>query len=241
MDILLLGDTHQDLEWTNAVIRFAQDINISTIVQLGDFGYWEENEDGKRFLDEVSRCLIKNNIKLYWLDGNHENHPLLRKTYSHQKSTFWKIRDNLLYIPRGTAWEWGGIKFLAVGGGASIDRDFRINGISWFPEEILNEREIEKAKAAGKVDVFLSHDGPLWPFAYKGSDDIESSIHHQKIKDIINTVQPKMCVHGHFHNFYDINMLTSTGHTRVVGLTAEQRSKAFAVLELPSLQLFFPT
>ena len=58
-----------------------------------------------------------------------------------------------------------GTCFFAFGGAYSIDKMYRTEGVSWFPEEISTRAEYEEGwhnleKADFKVDYILSHSGP---------------------------------------------------------------------------------
>lgn len=187
--ILLAGDTHGDLHQMKYLYGKAVDHEVDAIVVLGDFGYWEHQASGFYFLNWISETAIRRNIPTYFVDGNHENHTLLRYRYMgitpergvteqlqnqvnviHEKTRpwtptqnlegFWAIRNGLWYIPRSTVWVWNNIRFAALGGAFSVDINWRKPGTSWWPEEMIEPDEVEALREVGKVDVFLSHDCP---------------------------------------------------------------------------------
>ncbi len=134
MKLYILGDTHGNKDEVLSSYYLAEKKECQVVVQVGDFGYWEHTAPGKRFLDECSSAATQSNIPMYWIDGNHENHTMLRELYGpggekHESTEegFWKIRENLYYIPRGTKWVWDGVTFMGVGGAYSIDKDFRLH------------------------------------------------------------------------------------------------------------------
>lgn len=135
MRVLLLGDTHGNAYWFKQACRKAQFLGCEVILQLGDFGYWEHIDDDD-FLGKCSKYLEKYERYCVWLDGNHENHPLLWEKYGPpdikyattqeiasstleelnsglnydpgQPKDWWKIREHLYYLPRGARWTWPG-------------------------------------------------------------------------------------------------------------------------------------
>lgn len=217
--IMFVGDTHGDMEFWLYLFEEAKKYPtpIKTFVQLGDFGYWEHDVMpdrykaaleqhglhhlsliagwGAAYLDHLNECMVDMDAYIYWIDGNHENHKLLRHLYGPGGSRYqsgphgtWRVRSNVIYIPRATAFVWGDTKFLAIGGAYSIDKEGRLQderdarrvemykerpgyqpplyeGVSnlwesWWEDETISDEERDKARAIGKVDVVLAHDTP---------------------------------------------------------------------------------
>lgn len=209
----------------------AQQYGITCIVQLGDFGYWEHQDEGK-FLDQLSRLAKNYGVAVYWIDGNHENHVLLRSTYCVPERTdengFVQMRDRIFYIPRGTAWEWAGVRFLGLGGAFSVDRNSRKVGRSFWFEETITDEEVELACENGKdgVDVVFAHDvftgvDINLVFAMQGrylSKSPPSDRNRDRLKTVVDAVQPSQFLHGHYHVYYKQNVMQHYGPVRVVGL-----------------------
>lgn len=241
--ILILGDTHGNNLFVSQAIAIAKEHECDAILQLGDFGYWEHMDNGRGFLKKVSKTASHKDMPIYWLDGNHENHPMLWEKYGPgEYAPFWRIRENLFYIPRGTVWEWGGTTFAAMGGAVSVDKAWRTPGYSWWPEEEVRQEDLGRLAENAEdktIDVLVTHDAPLNPLPrsmgnYKCDD---MSRHHQQvIKQVAKDLQPKLHMHGHFHYFHD----TDTYYGRVVGLNCDGTKDSYAILELPSLNLTFP-
>jgi len=168
MRILLVGDSHGDAGFISFVVGHAMAGDCALIVQLGDFGYWEHAPWGKAFLGHCSRELVRAGISMYWIDGNHENHPLLWAKYPTGEDGFCEVRPNLFYIPRGHSWEWEGHRCLGLGGAFSIDRDWRLREEAfagqpetlWWPTELITENNVARAKEVGAADIVFSHDCP---------------------------------------------------------------------------------
>jgi hypothetical protein len=148
---------------------------------------------------------------LHWVDGNHENHTKLRSDYSPREDGMVEVRPNIIYIPRGTRWEWGGVSFLGIGGAYSIDKSMRTEGISWWPEELITDEEVEAAIEGGEVDVVVSHDVPSFvdltphliaigvrPFRW-ATNTLHCRI---QLTNVFDAVKPKKWFHGHYHLRY---------------------------------------
>lgn len=203
MKILLAGDTHADLFWWDHLIAAAEANDCKTIMQLGDFGYLEPGLLYREYLDELSVMLMEADIDVVFLDGNHENHPLLWRKYKPDPDGFCTVRDRLRYAPRGHSWMWDGVKCLAVGGAFSIDRADRTKGKSWWPEELTTEDDVVRSCSHGFVDVLFSHDAPMGANIPHIIPDIpQANENREKIREIVYTTLPAIVAHGHYHRRY---------------------------------------
>jgi Icc-related predicted phosphoesterase len=210
MKILFLGDTHGQAGWVKYAIRHARDAGVETIMQVGDFGYWEHTGAGRAYLDNVQSLLGYSGVDLYWVDGNHENHTMLRATYQPDETGFVPIRGRLFYAPRGHRWIWDGVSFLALGGAYSIDKAYRQEGESWWAEELITPEEAQAASEGGHADVMVTHDVPtgVIPWDTNGGWDRKkdvfplSAANRTLLRDVFDVVKPKLLVHGHYHNTY---------------------------------------
>lgn len=214
MKILMLGDTHGDTAWIRHACRIAQNNGCEKIVQLGDFGYWPHFPDGIRFLDKVSRDVSEAGLKLYWVDGNHENHDMIREMVEAIPPPWtepFRLKPNLYYLPRGYTWEWDNVRFLALGGAFSVDKEYRTPGSSWWAGETITDTDVERACAAGKVDVMVTHDCPReasaidpdGPWGRQKDRWPESIGNMTRISMVCDAAQPSKLFHGHHHRRYD--------------------------------------
>lgn len=207
MRFLAVGDTHANSKWFQRVCEIAHENGIHQILQLGDFGYWPHKSFGQRFLISVEKSLKLYDLTLLWIDGNHENHDWLQQLkrgddgfarvfVPHRAAT-----ERVLHAPRGTRWEWDGVTFLALGGAYSIDKNGRTPHESWWSQELITEAEIHRAMEGGKVDVLVSHDAPLGVENLFGGKDLfpESASNRLAVRAVMDHVQPKLVVHGHYH------------------------------------------
>lgn len=262
--ILVCGDTHGNTSAIcNVAIPMARKNGCKLIVQVGDFGYWEHTQEGVRFLNKVSKCLVREDMTMIWLDGNHENHPMLwREYWPSGPDGFCTIRENLHYLPRGTVWKIGHVTCLALGGAFSIDRDWRIGEelysgkpeTLWWSTEMIRFEEatqaVKNAKEKGPVDIMFTHDCPT-------GTDIEGIHSKDKwiypetwqnrdlLREVFDEVQPKLLIHGHYHTRYTSKLplkpkvgegdLLDWDYCRVDGLSNDGRPGFAVVLDLDSL------
>lgn len=289
MKILACGDTHGNTSaLCNIAIPQAKKNGCEYIVQCGDFGYWEHQQDGVKFLNKVSKSLVRENIVMYWLDGNHENHPLLWEKYPENEDGFCEVRPNLFYLPRGKVWKFGDVTCLALGGAFSIDKEWRVaeelahgplggrfsadprvaeeqaerysrgdyEHTLWWPTEMTTkedgERAIRHAMADGPVDIMFTHDCPegtdipgihsvdkwRWPQTWQN---------REILRNVFDAVQPKLLIHGHYHERYTSKLplspkvgngdLLEWDYCRVDGLANDGRPGFAVILDLDSLFL----
>jgi hypothetical protein len=226
---LFVGDTHGDLTFAFDAIAHARTLNAE-IIQLGDWGYYWPGSVRK--VQVLSDALVAHDVTMRFIDGNHDAHPRLRGHVSTCIAT--TIAPRLIYQPRGSVHEdEDGTRFLFLGGAPSIDRASRIEGQSWWPEEVIAVEEFERARnTAGPIHVLVTHDAPRFPpgFSAKGSPDYRQAqqLSMKQIDAIIRHHRPALHIHGHWHRHYERQHQTGT---HVVGLDCN-----FALFEDAVLQ-----
>ena len=207
MKILFLGDTHGEFMSCVRAIDFAEEFDIDSIVQVGDFGYWPSTRKGYEFLEGVRGYLGDTEIDFYWIAGNHEDHNTLDAILGGDPTNEPFIaHGGLVHIRSGARWEWDGVTFGALGGGYSIDRAHRTRespSYGWFPQEVPDASLIP---GIGKVDVLITHDSPIIPppmlasgrfFSIPESQDCQRTVYAA-----LTSAQPSVLVHGHWHVKY---------------------------------------
>lgn len=231
--ILVAGDTHGNLQhWKNELLPAAATLDCPVILQLGDFGYWEHQKSGRYYLDWLNERCLARDVWVLWIDGNHENHTMLRSQYVDDYSEFACIRDRIWYAPRGMRWTWHGQRFLALGGAYSIDKNWRRPGTSWWPEEELDEEEITRASAGGKCDILVSHDVPygidlqlhfaIFRATYLKHDP-SCERHRQRVRRVVDATHPRHLLHGHYHVPYnDVLTLDDGWSIKVTSLGCDE-------------------
>jgi hypothetical protein len=230
--LLVAGDWHGDPEHAAYIMERALNQDVQAVVQVGDFGYWEHMEGGAEFLDWCSDLAISNALPIYWIDGNHENHTMLRALYGpggeRHKLTpegFWEIRPGVFYIPRGTRWTWNGVKLMGLGGAYSVDKGYRLARTErlvrnkqyqdedfvhhgefdmWWPEEEITDEELWLTISdESEVDILFTHDKPIASQpGWNRKAFEECKPNARRIQTVVETLHVKMVVHGHLHHRY---------------------------------------
>lgn len=221
--IAFAGDWHGNAQWAKEVIAQLPE-EVEVLIHLGDFGYnFEES-----YLNSVNRAAKDANILVMFVDGNHENFTTLY-SYELEDEGFRVLRPRVWHLPRNFRWEWGGVKFMALGGAHSVDSRARIPFLSWWPEETISYKEYETALMSGPVDVMVTHDAPaghhipgLMPDGYFPDDEIRKADGHRALlKEIVDEVKPKLIWHGHYHSRYTE---TTDYGTIIVGMDCDRTS-----------------
>jgi len=153
--ILLLGDIHGVAGILEEALDISKQSNAVAIIQLGDFGLFQENEGWFR------KHIQNAHIPIYFIDGNHDDCRQWVQYDSVHK--VWDDRE-LYYIPRGTVMELDGRTIAFMGGASSIDKQMRLeNNMHWDTNEDITQDQIEKLLQnveGKKVDMFLTHCPP---------------------------------------------------------------------------------
>ena len=157
----ITGDTHGDRFLVSKLVRE----NRGEILMIaGDCGLCFSNSaEENRFLD----ALEEEDITILFVDGNHENFEAL----SHYPVEVWRggkvhrIRKNILHLMRGQVFRIEGQKFFTMGGAYSRDRATRVEGLSYWKEELPSREEYEEAARnlafhRFSVDYVISHTAP---------------------------------------------------------------------------------
>lgn len=219
MRITVLGDTHGDFHWIDSyVTTFAQNNRSNTIFQVGDFGYWEGHNSGITFLNNLSKSLKENNIRLIFLLGNHEDWLTIESYRSSEKSPegFYKVRDNIWWAPCGLQWKWRDTLFGAMGGAYSIDRGNRLLNETYFLEEVVSDEDaanVIDSTDPKSVDIMFAHDSGVYvdmklhmmQRKKRRILDIAGSVESRRqLQKVINHWKPDTVIHGHWHlNYQD--------------------------------------
>ena len=131
------------------------------VAVAGDFGLvFHGNSKEAELLD----WLQNKNFTTLFVDGNHENFRLLNS----YPVTEWHggkvhmIRPNVIHLMRGQVFNICDKTVFTFGGAKSIDKMYRIEGISWWPEELPSNAEQEEGlanldKVDWKVDYVITH------------------------------------------------------------------------------------
>lgn len=227
--IALAGDWHGNVAHAEHSIYTAANSGASVLIQLGDFGVWPGSK-GQHYLDAVSTAARTAGLDVYFLDGNHEDFDQLYAVDIDEITGLRNMRPGVIHLPRGSRWEWEGLRFCALGGATSLDRGARQVGLSWWPQEAITATQAATVVDEGTTDVLLTHDCPEG-VTIPGIDRLSSLRrwpetelraawgHRELLAEIVSALTPTHIFHGHFHQDYETTcVLHTAGVTAVRGL-----------------------
>lgn len=220
------GDWHSNLLYGLDAIDYLHNRGIQHIVHVGDFGY----QFSPDFLFPLNDRLIENDQYIWFVDGNHENFLELFR-YPIGLDGTRVLTNRISHLPRGFRWEWHGKKMLALGGAFSIDKDSRMPGVAWWPEEEINWDEAEKTIEAGQADIMFTHDCPSGveiPDLRRNPMNLPAHIlnqannHRNLLRQVVDAVKPDELYHGHYHVKYESKLWGPDYTTKIHGLDRDQ-------------------
>lgn len=198
--VMFAGDIHGNIDHAQWVIETADANNCTHIIACGDFGYWVHLPWGRKYLNKVAQLAESYNIHILWVDGNHENHDILRELVEKHgdKAPINTPNEWVQWIPRGCKFKIGDTTFMGYGGAYSVDWMHREEGRTWWRGELINPYHVDQL-SEDHVDFLVTHEAPLGKeISYK--DDIPVSVSQRAlVSEIVNKVTPDVVVSGHHH------------------------------------------
>lgn len=210
MKIIIMGDIHADFGSLN---QFLNKQKPDIVLQCGDFGWWphrhgtEKITRNRRF-DQYS--IKPQSTKIYWCDGNHENHDDLQERVKATPDGPIEIPvPGCFYMPRGSILTLDdGRNILFFGGAMSTDKEGRVEGDDWWAGEVPTSADLDFARAqveahGGRVDIVISHTGPVAFLRQLAKNEIDQD----RLTDptvalldiLLDEFRPKRWFFGHFH------------------------------------------
>ena len=211
--VFITGDTHGTLD-IDSLLKFNHRRKLTKddyVIIAGDVGIlWssftpECTSISQRDLDMIT---LYNNMKFttLFIDGNHENHNAFSKFQEEEWNggKIHRISDSVIHLMRGQVYTIHGRKIFTMGGANSIDKEYRIEGISWWQNELPSYQEMNEAVENliwhhKNVDYIVTHDCP--------TSCLEKILHFRVQKDFLNDffeylnheIQFKHWYFGHHH------------------------------------------
>ena len=209
--IYVTGDLHGDIDIGKlSSKRFPAQKGLTRndyVIVCGDFGLpWR----GDRTDDYWLTWLSSKPFTTLFVDGNHENFGLLDRIPETPMfgGMVQAVRPNVYHLMRGHVYEIGGKTFFAMGGATSQDREYRVEGISWWPREMPSEREMAYATATlercgWRVDYVLTHCAPRCAQGILSPDYAVDPLNEylQRVQDMLDYGH-WYC--GHYHRNVDV-------------------------------------
>lgn len=212
--IYITGDTHREFYRLHDIEKNKNNM----LIILGDAGV-------NYYLDERDKMLKEQlnsyNIKLFCVQGNHEERPENISTYKEVDMFGGKVfieeeYPNLIFAKNGELYDIDNKKVLVIGGAYSVDKNYRIiYGYPWFKDEQLSKEEMDNIlnKYKGQhIDIILSHTCPLkyepTEVFIKGIDQSAVDKSMEKFLDKFEeSIDYDKWYCGHYHTEKQINKL----------------------------------
>ena len=168
------------------------------LIILGDLGLGFEDTKKNQVFDEYFLSLRAN---IAFLDGNHENHPLIN-SYPIEEwcgGFVHRLTPNIVHLIRGNIYDIDGNSFFVMGGCKSSPK-WKEMGL-WYDGENPSEKEIMFAyqnlnQHGNAVDYVLTHKYETEDCSSKSELSLEGLIYYLKTQ-----VAYKAWISGHWHSY----------------------------------------
>lgn len=204
--IYITGDTHgiHDISKLKKLNNLTKE---DYVIICGDAGFcWDGSEHDKIVKDTILGMIPNGTI--LWIDGNHENFDIIDNLPITEDFLGGKAQildTRIIHLMRGEVYTIEGKSFFCFGGGQSIDRIYRTEGISWWSREMPSKTEYKNgldnlAKHNNKVDFIISHTAPhfickqLVARMYPGEEEIQDYL-----ENIAQSTKFNKWYFGHWH------------------------------------------
>lgn len=154
--ILYAGDVHGRKGAVQSIDKAALKAGCKIVVQVGDFGIlWDDPCEITGYFNKRSRkgvhvpaigTVPPNECPVwYTCAGNHDNYDAFNQKWEEAGQTdTYELAPGCFAVRRGGVIELGGQNHLFFGGALSIDKHFRIEGKSWWAEEMPTKAEFDR-------------------------------------------------------------------------------------------------
>jgi len=212
--IFVTGDCHGDIKrfssnnWPEGKELTKEDV----VIQLGDFAVIWNNEQKTNEAYWMEWLVYKPWTTVVIL-GNHEGYDRLMELPEGEifgaKCWEWKIKGGSVYfIKAGEIMTINNETFLCVRGGLSIDKAYRQEGRSWWPQEMLTAEEetntLNNLDAINwEVDWMLTHttaDSVISGFLDNPNSPKFNDPVSRFLEFVANKLDFRANLFGHFHN-----------------------------------------
>lgn len=207
--IMIVGDTHGGEGVIERKSLIAKGHGIQKMFVMGDFGLWG-GQGGVVFLDVVNHIAAENQLSIFAIPGNHEDHNQWKAWLKMPDLPTWhgfvSVRSRVWLSPKFRVFSFAGKRFAICGGAVSIDKNWRTPGKSWWPDEEFSQEVLDSVLKYGgpDIDYLFSHDASNhteWGFRLK--PDMESQANRERLDQAIAHLKPGMHFHGHMHEKYE--------------------------------------
>ncbi|WP_301110822.1 metallophosphoesterase [Microbacterium sp.] len=204
--VAVCGDWHGNLGWARMLSRALPALapDVTTMLHLGD---WQMPPD------EIDVIFAGTSITtMYVTMGNHDRWGEISPLLAKHPGEAVRVSEITWLLTRPMRMTIGGRRVLSLGGASSIDRESRIEGLTWWPDEAITDLHVAEAIAGGPADLMVTQEGPAgtpvrpvreilrtnphrWPTAALEA----SAASRARITEVWDAVRPELLAHGHMH------------------------------------------
>lgn len=204
--VAVCGDWHGNVGWLRTLARVIPTLapDVTTILQLGD--WWMPPE----VVDEVFTGTGIDRV--YVTLGNHEPWDQITSLFDACAASAVRVSEATWLFSRPARLTIEGRRVLSLGGAASVDRLWRIDGAGWWRDEAITDAHVARAIAGGPADLMLTHESPARtpvnavrrvlqtnPMGFPDETLAESAQSRERVRQVWDAVRPALLMHGHMH------------------------------------------
>lgn len=214
MSIFVVGDIHGSLDIEKLGARHFDARGLTRkdyVIICGDFGLIFQPE-GRDMREEQwwLSWLDGRPWTTLWIDGNHENFDRIEA----MEESRWHggrvqyVTDHIIHLMRGQVFDIDGMSFFTMGGASSTDREWRVEGESWWPQEIPSAEDeaeaVRNLNACGwQVDYVLTHCAPTG--LLKKLDAPLSLLEPDEATDMLQRLRAHLSYRAWFFGHYHVD------------------------------------
>lgn len=243
--VAVCGDWHGDYRWIHALARALPILapDVTTILQLGD--WWTDPATMDSVFEESTIDTVLVTL------GNHEPWGQITPLFDAYPDSSLRVSRDTWLLPRPARLTIGRRRVLSLGGAASVDRHWRQQGATWWPDETITAGQVAQAIAGGPADVMLTHESPAGtpirsvrevlrtnPMGFPDDARAESAASRARVSEVWDAVRPELLLHGHMHQ--PGGGATADGR-RVASLGQNNQQGNLGILDLRTLRMETPT
>ena len=123
----------------------------------------------------------------------------------------WHCRKNSNWIPDGSIETIGEHLFMFCGGARSIDQHYRVEGVSWWRDEELSQKDLMVVAdnfEKYQPEIMITHDAPegITNMLYRKFVEEVPPITRVAFDWMFSKHKPKLWFHGHWHQSRDVTI-----------------------------------
>lgn len=243
--VAVCGDWHGNIGWARTIARVLPYLasDVTTMLHLGDWGMSPEEIDQVFAHTDIDRILVT--------VGNHERFDQITPVLDEHPGHAVRVSKLTWFLPRPARLTIGGRRVLSLGGAASVDRQSRIEGLTWWPDEAISDEHVAAAIAGGAADLMLTHEGPAGtpvrpvreilrtnPHQFPKEALEASAASRARVREVWDAVRPELLAHGHMH--VPAGGMTDDGR-RAASLGRDGQEGNLVLLDMATLKMATPS